>query len=115
LRRGCAAAAAAAAWLLTSLLLLLQAREDFDVRVMQLTKQRREGAMKAKTGRGGETRYEARLNSKKHRSTSRRRMKQDVRSFAVRLTPEGKDLVHRMRPAAERMDDAFTKDAPNNI
>lgn len=56
--------------------LLLQAREDFDVRVMQLTKQRREGAMKAKTGRGGETRYEARLNSKKHRSTSRRRMKQ---------------------------------------
>jgi hypothetical protein len=62
---------------LPSLLLLLQAREDFDVRVMQLTKQRREGAMKAKTGRGGETRYEARLNSKKHRSTSRRRMKQD--------------------------------------
>jgi ribosome recycling factor len=58
------------------LLLLVQAREDFDVRVMQLTKQRREGVMKAKTGRGGETRYEARLNSKKHRTTSRRKMKQ---------------------------------------
>lgn len=48
------------------------------MRVMQLTKQRREGAMKAKTGRGGETRYEARLNSKKHRSTSRRKLKQNV-------------------------------------
>lgn len=45
---------------------------------MQLTKQKREGAMKAKTGRGGATRYEARLNTKKHRSTSRRRMKQNV-------------------------------------
>lgn len=54
----------------------VQAREDFDVRVMQLTKARREGAMKAKTGRGGETRYEARLDSKKHRATSRRRLKQ---------------------------------------
>jgi hypothetical protein len=58
------------------LLSLLQAREDFDVRAMQLTKQRREGVLKAKTGRGGETRYEARLNSKKHRSTSRRSLKQ---------------------------------------
>lgn len=58
------------------LLPLLQAREDFDVRAMQLTKQRREGVLKAKTGRGGETRYEARLNSKKHRSTSRRSLKQ---------------------------------------
>lgn len=57
-------------------LLHVQAREDFDVRVMQLTKQRREGVMKAKTGRGGETRFEARLNSKKHRSTSRRKVKQ---------------------------------------
>lgn len=53
-----------------------QAREDFDVRVMQLTKARREGAMKAKSQRGGETRYEARLDSKKHRATSRRRLKQ---------------------------------------
>lgn len=64
-----------------AVLLLLfcpQAREDYDVRVMQLTKQKREGAMKAKTGRGGATRYEARLNTKKHRSTSRRRMKQNV-------------------------------------
>lgn len=48
------------------------------MRVMQLTKQRREGAMKAKTGRGGATRYEARLNTKKHRSTSRRMRKQNV-------------------------------------
>lgn len=56
----------------------VQAREDYDVRVMQLTKQRREGVMKAKTGRGGVTRYEARLNSKKHRTTSRRQLKQNV-------------------------------------
>ena len=64
------------ACLLPQPLLCLQAREDFDVRAMQLTKQRREGVLKAKTGRGGETRYEARLNSKKHRSTSRRSLKQ---------------------------------------
>lgn len=56
----------------------LQAREDYDVRVMQLAKSRREGAVKAKSGRGGETRYEARLSSKKHRTTSRRRQKQRV-------------------------------------
>jgi hypothetical protein len=55
-----------------------QAREDYDVRVMQLAKARREGATKAKSGRGGATRLEARLNTKKHRATSRRRAKQDA-------------------------------------
>lgn len=45
---------------------------------MQLAKQRREGAMKVVTGKGGVTRYEARLDSKKHRNTSRRRVKQDL-------------------------------------
>jgi hypothetical protein len=56
----------------------LQAREEYDVRVMQLAKQRREGVMKVVTGRGGVTRYEARLDKAKHRTTSRRRMKQSL-------------------------------------
>ncbi len=55
-----------------------QTREDYDVRVMQLAKRQREGAVKLKTGRGGAARYEARLESKKHRATSRRKAKQAV-------------------------------------
>ena len=55
-----------------------QVREDCDVRVMQLAKQRREGTVKVVTGKGGVTRYEARLDSKKHRTTSRRKSKQSI-------------------------------------
>lgn len=53
-----------------------QAREEFDVRVMQLAKARREGATKTIVGRGGAARQEARLDSRKHRATSRRAQKQ---------------------------------------
>ncbi|KAF6264792.1 hypothetical protein COO60DRAFT_1266780 [Scenedesmus sp. NREL 46B-D3] len=56
----------------------IKAREEYDVRVMQLAKQRREGVLKVVTGRGGVTRYEARLDRAKHRTTSRRRMKQSL-------------------------------------
>eukprot|EP00878_Enallax_costatus_P027849 GHUV01030021.1.p3 GENE.GHUV01030021.1~~GHUV01030021.1.p3 ORF type:complete len:105 (-),score=19.08 GHUV01030021.1:789-1103(-) len=55
-----------------------QVREEYDVRVMQLAKQRREGVTKVVTGKGGVTRYEARLDSKKHRTTSRRKNKQSI-------------------------------------
>ena len=58
------------------LLAEVRAREDYDVRVLQLPKRRREGALKAKAARGGATRYEARLESKKHRVESRRGAKQ---------------------------------------
>lgn len=61
----------------------LQAREEYDVRVMQLAKRQREGAVKAKTGRGGETRFEARLESKKHRVTSRKKAKQSLMRLAA--------------------------------
>jgi hypothetical protein len=64
-----------------------QAREDYDVRVMQLAKKQREGAVKVKTGRGGETRFEARLESKKHRVTSRKRAKQSL----MRATAEDEE------------------------
>lgn len=53
-----------------------QVREDYDVRVMQLAKRAREGSVKAKTGRGGATRYEARLESKRYRATARKSAKQ---------------------------------------
>jgi hypothetical protein len=56
---------------------------------MQLAKARREGALKAKSGRGGATRYEARLDSKKHRATSRRRAKQSVWEDAAAEEEEG--------------------------
>jgi hypothetical protein len=62
----------------TTAVAVLQAREEYDVRVMQLAKQRREGVLKVVTGRGGVARYEARLDRAKHRATSRRRMKQSV-------------------------------------
>uniref|UniRef100_A0A383WD87 EngC GTPase domain-containing protein n=1 Tax=Tetradesmus obliquus TaxID=3088 RepID=A0A383WD87_TETOB len=55
----------------------IKAREEYDVRVMQLAKQRREGALKVVSGRGGVARYEARLDQK-HRITSRRRQKQQL-------------------------------------
>jgi len=45
---------------------------------MQLAKKQREGAVKLKSGRGGEARYEARLESKKHRITSRKSAKQSI-------------------------------------
>jgi hypothetical protein len=54
---------------------------------MQLAKRQREGAVKLKTGRGGEARFEARLESKKHRVTSRKRAKQAL----LRAAAEGDD------------------------
>jgi hypothetical protein len=60
------------------LFITLQAREEYDVRMMQLAKQRREGVMKVVSGRGGVTRYEARLDRAKHRTSSRRRIKQSL-------------------------------------
>jgi hypothetical protein len=39
-------------------------------------KKQREGNVKAVSERGGQVRFEARLNSKKHRVVSRRRAKQ---------------------------------------
>lgn len=41
-------------------------------------KRQREGSTKAVTGRGGRMRYEARLDSKRHRATSRRSSKQRI-------------------------------------
>ncbi|GBF95801.1 hypothetical protein Rsub_08237 [Raphidocelis subcapitata] len=63
------------------------AREDYDVRVMQLAKKQREGAVKLMTGRGGAARLEARLESKRHRVTSRKAAKQSLQRAAV----EGED------------------------
>lgn len=56
----------------------IREREGFDVRGMQMDKRQREGAVKVKQERGGGRRLEARLESKKHRNVSRRRLKQDV-------------------------------------
>ncbi|KAI8472702.1 MAG: hypothetical protein J3K34DRAFT_384159 [Monoraphidium minutum] len=61
----------------------VKVREDYDVRVMQAAKRQREGAVKVKTGRGGEARLEARLESKRHRVTSRRSAKQTLLRRAV--------------------------------
>lgn len=57
------------------------------MRVMQLAKRQREGSVKLKTGRGGEARYEARLESKKHRVTSRKAAKQAM----LRAMADGDD------------------------
>jgi hypothetical protein len=54
---------------------------------MQLAKRQREGAVKVKSGRGGGARFEARLESKKHRVTSRKAAKQGLLRSAV----EGED------------------------
>lgn len=63
---------------------------------MQLAKRQREGAVKAKTGRGGETRLEARLESKRHRVTSRRSAKQSLLRRAVE--GDGDDEAGGMEP-----------------
>jgi len=54
----------------------IKTRESVDERVLQSAKKQREGNVKAITGRGGQVRFEARLNRKKHRAVSRRRAKQ---------------------------------------
>jgi hypothetical protein len=56
----------------------MQTRDAFDERVLQSGKRAREGVVKVITGRGGRARYEARLETKRHRVTSRRRAKQDL-------------------------------------
>lgn len=66
-------------------------REDFDVRSMQLGKKQREGTVKVVTGRGGRQRYEARLDAKRHRATSRRASKQNLLDNALDQTAGDRD------------------------
>jgi hypothetical protein len=59
---------------------------------MQAAKRQREGAVKLKTGRGGAVRQEARLESKRHRVTSRKAAKQGLlRAAGEGEGPEGDD------------------------
>jgi hypothetical protein len=72
-----------------------QLREEQDVRVMQLAKARREGAVKTLSGRGGRVRYEARLDARKHRTGSRRAAKQAaVREEELERDGGGRGRVH---------------------
>ncbi|GAX72792.1 hypothetical protein CEUSTIGMA_g247.t1 [Chlamydomonas eustigma] len=51
----------------------IKTREESDVKALQMAKHLREGGGKIKSGRGGAQRLEAKLDPKKHRTTSRQK------------------------------------------
>ena len=58
-------------------------RDEHDQQAMQAGKKLREGVLKQRAASGGRTRFEVRLESKKHRRTSRRSVRAPFERLAT--------------------------------